>query len=93
MKRVVVMTWAKIKELLTDVKVVGSALLFLWAGTVFALDTRYLTLANYAEGTRQSLQREVSALEIRLGFAQTEREKQILRALIAVKKQQIKEVK
>lgn len=87
------MSWIKIKGWLTDIKVISPLLLVLYSGTLVALDSRYLTLTSYADGVRQSLQREITELEIKLGFAQTEREKQILRALIAVKKQQIKEVK
>lgn len=87
------MTWTKIKGWLSDIKIVFPVLFVLYSGTLFALDARYLTLTSYAEGTRQSLQREISILEIKLGFAKTEEEKQIIRAIIAVKKQQIKEVK
>ena len=87
------MTWINIKKWLTDIKVIFPVLFVLYSGTLVALDSRYLTLASYSEGVKQSLQREITELEIRLGFAESEREKQILRALIAVKKQQIKEVK
>ena len=82
----------KVKELLGDVKVVGSALLMLWAGTVFALDTRYLTLTGYAQGTVQQLQREIAELNHRLLYASAE-DKKMLKGLIIIKQQQIKEVK
>lgn len=82
----------KVKELLGDVKVVGSALLMLWAGTVFALDTRYLTLTGYAQGTVQQLQREIAELNHRLLYVSTE-DKKMLKGLIIIKQQQIKEVK
>ena len=87
------MTWTKIKRWLSDVKIISPLLLLLYSGTLVALDSRYLTLTSYADGVRQSIQRDISGLEVRLGFAGTEKEKQILRALIAVKRQQLKEVK
>ena len=87
------MTLTKIKRWLSDVKIVSPILLILYSGTLVALDSRYVTLTSYADGVRQSIQREISVLEIKLGFASTEKEKQILRALITVKNQQLKEVK
>lgn len=87
------MKWTKIKGWLSDVKIISPILLLLYSGTLVALDSRYLTLTSYADGVRQSIQREISVLEIKLGFAVTEKDKQILRALIAVKRQQLKEVK
>lgn len=87
------MTWIKIKGWLSDVKIISPLLLVLYSGTLFALDSRYLTIVSYADGVRQSLQREISLLEIKLGFAKTDDDKQLLRAMIQIKKQQIKEVK
>jgi len=87
------MTWTKVKGWLSDVKIISPLLLLLYSGTLVALDSRYLTLTSYSDGVRQQLSREISILEIKLGFAKTEAEKQIIRAIIAVKNQQIKEVK
>ena len=82
----------KLKEWLADVKLIWVGLLLMQSAAVFALDMRYLTLASYAEGVRQSLQREISLLEIRLGFAKAVDDKQLIRAMIQIKKQQILEV-
>ena len=87
------MTWIKIKAWLSDIKIVSPLLLLLYSGTLVALDSRYLTLASYADGVKQQLQREISLLEIRLGFAKDKDTKQLIRAMIQIKKQQILEVK
>ena len=87
------MTWIKIKGWLSDVKVVSPILLLLYSGTLVALDSRYLTIVSYADGVKQEIQRDISLLEIKLGFAKADDEKQLIRAMIQIKKQQIKEVK
>ena len=87
------MSWTNIKEFFSDVKVIGAGLLMLWAGTVFALDTRYLTLTGYASGTVKQLQREVAEIRIRLQYATSDQQRQMLKALIIIKEQQILEVK
>ena len=86
------MWWNKCKDLTGNIKAVGTLLLMLWAGTVYALDGRYLTLTGYAAGTVQQLQREIAELKHRLLYASTE-DKIMLQGLIIIKKQQIKEVK
>ena len=86
------MSWQKIKGWLTDVKIISPLLLLLYSGTLVALDSRYLTLAGYDAGVVKQLQREISELKIRLQYATTEQQKQMLRALIIIKEQQIKEV-
>jgi len=86
------MTWTKIKGWLSDVKIISPLLLLLYSGTLVALDSRYLTLASYDAGTVKQLQREIAELQIRLQYATTEQQKQMLRALIIIKQQQINEV-
>ena len=85
------MTWEKIKGWLSDVKVISPLLLLLYSGTLVALDSRYLTLTSYAEGTVKQLQREIAELRIRLQYANTEQQRQMIRALIIIKEQQIQE--
>ncbi len=82
----------QLKTWSTDIKVVGTALLILWAGTVFALDTRYLTLAGYDAGTIKTIQRAISELEYKLLTAKTQEEKTYIKGLIIIKKQHIREV-
>lgn len=82
----------KTKQWSSDVKVVGTALLLLWAGTVLALDSRYLTLAGYDAGTVKQLQREISILNYNLLYAKQEIDKKQILGTILIKKQQIKEV-
>ena len=87
------MTWIKVKGWLSDVKIISPLLLLLYSGTLVALDSRYVTLTNYAQGTIQSLQREIAELQIRLQYATSQQQKNMLQALIIIKQQQIKEVK
>ena len=82
----------KLKEWSVDIKVVGTALLMIWAGTVFALDTRYLTLAGYDAGAVKQLQREIAELNHRLIYAKTPDDKKMIQGLIVIKRQQINEV-
>ena len=86
------MWWNKFKDLTGNIKAVGTVLLMLWAGTIYALDGRYLTLTGYAAGTVQQLQREIAELKHRLIYADANAKK-MLQGLIIIKEQQIKEVK
>ena len=82
----------KIVEWSGNIKIVATTLLLLWAGTVYALDLRYLTLAGYAGGTIQQLQREIAELNHRLLYAKSTDDKKMIQGLIIIKRQQINEV-
>lgn len=82
----------KLLEFMSKAKVLWPLILLLWTSTVFALDSRYLTRTGYAAGVVQQLQREIATLEYKILYVKGE-EKRMLKGLIIIKEQQIKEVK
>lgn len=85
--------WERFKAISADVRAVGATLLLLWGGTVFALDSRYLTLTGYEAEIVKQIRREISELEVEKSFAETPQQVKKFETMIQIKENQIKEIK